>query len=218
MPISKTFDSNDIQSLLNMNNKPPFGLRNAVIIVSGVYWGLTPLEQSKLAIMDVINEQGTLRREIEINSDLAYNDVPRVITIADHLKPVLEAYINWLIDNGVNQSGCESYRGLVPTGAFIVNDKYQSFPLIKRSESGAYTANAMNKKITSLIKNTNIEGARVSTLRDSWIKELYNNGLSIKELMAISGIKSKQTLDSKLKPTAREMSAVINDIYSRVKL
>lgn len=218
MPISKTFDSNDIQLLLNMNNKPPFGLRNAMIIVSGVYWGLTPLEQSKLSVMDVINEQGALRREIELNSELAYNDVPRVIQVADHLKPAIEAYVSWLIDNNVHPSGCESYRGLVPAGAFIVNDKYQSFPLIKRSPSGAYTANAMNKKITSLIKNTNIEGARVSTLRDSWIKELYNNGLAVRELMAISGIKSKQTLDSKLKPTAREMSTVINDIYSRVKL
>lgn len=218
MPINKVFDRADIQALINMNSKPPYQLRNAMIIITGVFQGLTPLEQSRLMMMDVLTEQGALRGEININSQLAYNDVPRTVPIADHLKPTYEAYLEWLKANLVYQSGCDSFRGFSATGAFIVNDNFKPYPLIKRSQGGALSPNAMNKKIMAMIKNTGIEGARVSTLRDSWIKQMYDHGCQIKELMAVSGIRTKKTIDQKIKPTSKELYAVINDIYSRVKL
>ena len=45
MSIEYFFSEQDVQNLVNKNNTPEFGPRNSVLVMSGVCWGLTPLEQ-----------------------------------------------------------------------------------------------------------------------------------------------------------------------------
>ncbi len=48
MQVEQLFSKHDIQNLINKNFAPPFGQRNAALIIGVAYWGLTPSELSLL--------------------------------------------------------------------------------------------------------------------------------------------------------------------------
>jgi len=75
----------------------------------------------------------------------------------------------------------------------------------------------MNEQLKQMIKRTNLHGATPSSFRDSFVKDMYENGCQWKELMAITGIKQKRTLEKKIRPQEAELEDVFRKIFSRVK-
>lgn len=49
-------------------------------------------------------------------------------------------------------------------------------------------------------------------------KWLESGGAGWKDLMRVSGIKQKRTLERKVRPHERELEAVLSKLYSRVKI
>lgn len=76
----------------------------------------------------------------------------------------------------------------------------------------------MNAKLKSFITKAGIEGATVATFRDSWVKVMYDHGCHHKDLMRVSGIKQKETIDRKIRPATQDLEKVFKDIYSRVRV
>ena len=66
------------------------------------------------------------------------------------------------------------------------------------------------------VENSGIEGATVGTFRDSWIKMMYEAGCGYNDLKAVSGIRTKSTLDAKIRPLERELEKVFNSVFSRI--
>ena len=77
---------------------------------------------------------------------------------------------------------------------------------------------SMNEKLKQLIGNTRIEGATPSTFRDSYIKAMFEAGCQYKELMLITGIKQKKTLDRKIKPKQLEIEQVYKKVFCHIKV
>ncbi|MEY8199112.1 MAG: site-specific integrase [Colwellia sp.] len=219
MPIEILFDETDIQRIINLNAAPPTGIRNAALIIGASYWGLTTSELTLLPLDAVMAESGEFYRVWTLPASVSYTGQERELHTENHVVPILEAYMCWYINSQVTRSNLNWYRNSDPKGKFFLNDRLERFEMTLRKKGGSdYQPKLMNEKLKSFIKKAGYEGATPRTFRDSWIKMMYDNGCHYNELMEVSGIKSKETLDKKIKPKKETMDSVFQSIFNRVKL
>lgn len=219
MPIEYIFDEADIQELINQNAKPPFGARNAALILGGVYWGLTPLEECQVTVEDVIAPNGQFYKEWILPSHAAYNGEAREVHTTDHVLPFFEAYVEMRLERSWGVSNLHTHRSLSPTSYFFLNDSGKQYkPTERKGGTGSFQPRSMIEQLKRMIARTGIQGATASTYRDSFIKAMYDSGAGWKDLMRVSGIKQKKTLERKVRPHERELEAVLGRLYSRVKM
>lgn len=219
MPIEKLFNESDVQRLIDMNALPPHGKRNSSLIIAAVYWGLTPSELSLLRLEDVMDQSGDFLRIWTLPSSTAYNGEARELHTEDHVLPLFEQYMDWRLAESLCLSNQAWYRGSDPKSAFFLNDRREPYKLSPRKKGSTdYQARAMSAKLKSFIEKAGIEGATVATYRDSWVKAMHDAGCHHKDLMAVSGIKQKETIDRKVRPAIQDLDKVFKAIYSRVKV
>lgn len=219
MPAEKLFNESDVQRLIDANSAPPFGKRNAALIMGAIYWGLTPTELSLLRLEDVMDQSGEFFRIWTLPATTAYNGDARELHTSDHALPFFEQYMDWRASEGLFASNQPSYRGSDPKSHFFLNDRGAPFKLSPRKKgSSDYQPRTMNAKLKSFISKAGLEGATVSTFRDSWIKAMFDHGCGYKDLMFVSGIKQRETISRKTRPAAQDLEKVFRDIYSRVKV
>lgn len=218
MAIERLFTEQDIQALLDNNSAPPFGRRNAALIMGGVYWGLSPYELSMLSNEEVISENGEFFKVWVIPKHASYNHEPRECYTEDHVLAFFEEYANWKIEQNLGVSNIAAFRGLSPKGKFFLNDKGGKYKLsLRKKDSDDLQPRAMSDQLKRMIKKAGLHGATPSSFRDSQIRELYNNGCGWKDLMTVTGIKQKRTLERRIRPEELELDKVFRSIYSRVK-
>ena len=220
MAVERSFDEADVNELLEQNALPPFGPRNAALILGGVYWGLTPIELSLLASEDVIASNGELFRVWVLPRHASYNGEAREIHTADHVVPFFEKYIEFRLDKGWGKSSnLHSHRNLIPASKFFLNDQGEPYKLTQRKEKpGSFQSRSMNEQLKRMIARTKLYGATPASFRDSFIKGMYENGCKWNELMKVSGIKQKRTLENKVRPHERELEEVLQKLFARVKM
>ncbi|MGX1201012.1 site-specific integrase [Marinobacter sp. MBR-105] len=219
MPIERLFNESDVQRLIDMNSAPPFGKRNAALIMGALYWGLTPSEASLLRLEDVMDQSGDFFRIWTLPDSTAYNGEARELHTEDHVLPFFEAYMDWRLGEELCLSNQSWYRGSDPKSAFFLNDRGEPYKLSPRKKGSTdYQPRAMSAKLKSFIEKAGIEGATVATFRDSWVKAMYEAGCHHKDLMRVSGIKQKETIDRKTRPAIQDLEKVFKDIYSRVRV
>lgn len=220
MAIEKLFTEQDIQNLIDMNNKPLFAARNQALIMGAVCWGLTPIELSLLTLGDVMAQNGEFKSAWVLPISGSYNGEARELRTEDHLVKPLENYMRWRIKNGCYLTNINWYQGCDPKSHFFLNDRLEPFKLSPKSkdDNGYYVARSMTEKLKSFIANTGIRGATPATFRDSFIKAMFENGCGYKELMSVTGIKEKATLDRRILPHVRELEHVFKTVFARVKI
>ncbi|GBO88633.1 site-specific integrase [Marinobacter salsuginis] len=219
MPIERLFNEGDVQRLIDMNAAPPFGKRNSALIMGALYWGLTPYELSLLRLEDVMDQSGDFFRIWTLPASASYNGDARELHTEDHVLPFFEQYIDWRVAEGLRTCNQPWYRGVDPKSHFFLNDRGEPFKLSPRKKGSTdYQPRTMNSKLKSFIEKAGIEGATVATFRDSWIKAMFDHGCHHKDLMRVSGIKQKETIDRKTRPAIQDLAKVFKDIYSRVRV
>jgi len=219
MPIERLFNERDVQRLIDMNAAPPFGKRDSAVIMAALYWGLTPSELSLIRLEDIMDQSGDFFRIWTLPLSVAYNGEARELHTEDHVLPFFEQYIDWRVSKGLYLSNQSWYRGSDPKSQFLLNDKGEPYKLSPRKKGSTdYQARAMSAKLKTYIEKTGIEGATVATFRDSWVKAMYDSGCHHKDLMLVSGIKQKETIDKKTRPAIQELEQVFKHIYSRVRV
>lgn len=219
MPIERLFSESDVQRLIDMNAAPSFGKRNAALIIGALYWGLTPSESSLLRLEDVMDQSGDFFRIWTLPASTAYSGEARELHTEDHVLVFFEHYLDWRLTKELCLSNQGWYRGSDPKSAFFLNDRGEPYKLSpRRKGSTDYQSRAMSAKLKSFIEKAGIEGATVATYRDSWVKAMYEAGCHHKDLMRVSGIKQKETIDRKTRPAIQDLEKVFKDIYSRVRV
>lgn len=218
MATERLFTESDIQQLLDNNAAPPFGRRNAALVMGAVYWGLTPYEMSMLSVKDVLAEDGELLRIWVLPGHVAFNGIPRECHTEDHVLPFFEEYVGWRLTKGVGVSNMSAYRGISPESKFFLNDRGEPYKLSPRKAgSDEYQPRSMNEQIKRMIKKAGLHAATPSSFRDSFVRGLYENGCGWKDLMAVTGIKQKRTLERKVRPQEAELEKVFSTLFSKVK-
>ena len=222
MPIEVIFTEDDIQHLIEANAQPKFAPRNKALIFALCYWGLDRKEVCQLPLSSVMSESGEWYSIWHIPKELAFNGEARELRTADHVLPLLDEYIEWLKECGLGKSNLHTYRGLNPAMKLFVNDKLEPFKLTPRGKakkdgSVSFQTRSLDDKLKSFLDNSRLRGATLSTFRDSWVKMMYDYGCGYNDLKDISGIKTKATLDAKIKPVEREIEKGFNSVFSRIK-
>ncbi|MFS1524693.1 hypothetical protein ACL7TT_11345 [Microbulbifer sp. 2304DJ12-6] len=219
MAVKKIFTEQELQLLLDMNAIPPHGQRNAALLMGAVYWGLTPSELSLLQLQHVMAQSGEFYRIWTLPESVAYNGEARKLHTEDHVLPFFEAYMENRVERKLFRSNKSWYRYSDPESYFFLNDRDKEFLLSLRSKkSSDRQPVSMNSKLKQLIAKTPIQGAKPSSFRDTFIKKMYEGGCGYIDLMAVSGIKGKKTLDRKIRPRERELEKIFHDLYSTIRM
>ena len=218
MPVEKLFNEADIQELLDKNAAPPYGQRNAALIMGAVYWGLTPYELSMLSVEDLIAESGDFYRVWVLPKHAAFNGEERECYTDDHVLAFFESYRIWRRDKQWGISNIPAYGSLDPKSKFFLNDRGGPYKLSERKAgTGEYQARSMIEHLKRMIGRTSLYGATPSSFRDSFVRALYENGAGWKDMMYVTGIKQKRTLERKIRPQEIELEKVFGTLFSRVK-
>ncbi len=220
MAVERIFDEADVSELLEQNSAPPFGARNAALILGGVYWGLTPLELCLVSTEDVIAPIGEFYRVWVLPDHSAFNGEAREIHTEDHVLPFFEKYVEFRLAREWGLStNLHSHRKLSPDSKFFLNGQGERYkPTERKGKPGSYQPRSMNEHLKRMIGRTSLYGATPASFRDSYIKGLYEGGAGWGDLMKASGIKQKRTLEKKVRPHERELEAVLKGLFSRVKM
>lgn len=220
MAVERIFDESDIQTLLDQNSAPPFGARNAALILGGVYWGLTPLELCLVSTEDVMAPNGEFYRSWVLPKHASYNGEAREIFTANHALDFFEQYVDLRLKLGWEMSvNLHSHRNLNPSSKFFLNDKGREYqPTERKARPGQFQPRSMIEQLNRMLRNTSLHGATPASFRDSFIKGMYENGEGWADLMKASGIKQKRTLENKVRPHERELEFVLSQLFSRVKM
>lgn len=219
MPVERIFDEADVNELLEQNSAPPYGARNAALILGGVYWGLTPLEQSLVATEDVMAPNGEFYRVWVLPAHNSYNGEAREIHTEDHVLPFFEKYAEFRVSESWMPSNLNTHRGFAHDKPFFLNDQGQPYRVTERKgTAGKYQPRSMNEKLKSMVAKTNLYGATPASFRDSFVKGMHDNGCGWSDLKKVTGIKQKRTLEKKVRPHERELKAVMKNLFSRVKM
>lgn len=217
MPIEKILSEQDIKKIINTNRKPPFGVRNKALVLVSSYWLLTPYEASCLRLEDVMDRDGSFYRIWKLPSHVAQNGDEREIRTSNHIALIMQQYIDWWIANELYESGKDAYQGRDPKAHFILNDNYQRYGLTAREKGGAgLLPLALNKKLNSFLENAGMKGCTASAFRDSGIKLMWDKGARYNDLKSFTGIKTKKSLDSKIRPHEAELESVMNGLFRNV--
>jgi len=218
MATERLFTERDIQELIDKNAAPPYGRRNAALIMGAVYWGLAPYELSLVSVQDVMSESGELLRVWVLPGHAAFNGKPRECFTENHILPFFDGYIEWRRKEGWGISNIHTYKNLNPESKFFFNDRGEPYKLSPRKAgSDQFQPRSMNEQLKRLISRTDLHGATPTSFRDSYVRGLYENGCGWKDLMKLTGIKQKRTLEKKVRPQEAELEKVFHSLFSRVK-
>jgi len=215
MPIERILSESDIKKVVKANSKPPFAIRNKALVLVSTYWLLSPIEASELRIEDVMDKDGQFYRIWVLPDYVAQNGEAREIRTSDHIAKLMQDYIEWWVANCLYESGKKAYQGRDPKAPFVLNDNYEKYALSKRDKDGAtgFLPVALNKKLNSLLENAGMVGCSASSFRDSGIKLLFDNGARYNDIRDFSGIKTKKSLDAKIRPHEAELESVMNGLF-----
>jgi hypothetical protein len=218
MALTRIFDEPDIEQLLAQNSAPPYGARDTALIMGAVFWGLTPLELTMVRTESIIAPSGEFYRVWVLPADASFNGKAREIHTEDQVLGYFEKYVKLRMKKKWLLSNLHSHCGLDPYAAFFLTDKGKAFPVTERKgKAGTYHPYSMNKHLKMLIDRSGLYGATASSYRNSFINLLHREGVTLIDLMDITGISSKRTLESKIRPHESEVRESLNSIFSRVK-
>jgi hypothetical protein len=223
MPVEKFFNQDELQQLITNNAVGEFKKRNAALIIGASYWGLTRLELCDIPLKCLMTKSGKWLDKWTLPAELSFNGQERTLYTADKIKPVLDAYLEWLIEKEVALTNQNIYRGYDGENEFFVNDNLQPFKKTERKQrlkggKVSYQPRSLDDKLISFIERTNIQGATPTTYRDSWVRMMFINGCKTRDLLAVSGYKNQASIADKIAREELQLEQVFNTVYSRIKV
>lgn len=149
---------------------------------------------------------------------LSFNGEAREIYTEDHVLHYFQKYADLRKERSWQLSNLHTHQGLCPDKTFFLNDQGEPYKVTERKQKpGSYQPRSLTEHIKKMIGRTNLYGATPASLRNSYIKGMYEGGAGWKDLMKASGIKQKRTLENKVRPHERELEQVLKGLFARVK-
>lgn len=218
MLIERFLEEKDFKNIVSCNSEPPFATRNKALVITGGNFLLKPYEQTLIRLEDLMDSSGKFRSVWTLPSYAAYNGEERKIRISEHVAELLQQYMNWWVANDLYPSGENSYQGRDPKAFFILSDNFQPYSLSRRKAGEAETVPVgLNDKLADMLSKAGYKGLKASSIRDSGIKMMWDSGARHSSLKELTGIKTKASLDIKIRPQEAEMSEVINRVFKTIE-
>lgn len=166
-----------------------FKARNELLLALSCLASFREIELTLATINMFVSPNGELHELLVIPDEIAYDHNERPIPLSNEtLQELIENYLKWMLENGINTQMGDSYLGLDPNAQLFVDDGYKPFTVQSRGDG--LSPNKMNKHLDALIKKTALwdRGIRRKSFIRTYIIQAYRSGLSTTELMLITGL------------------------------
>lgn len=215
----RVLEVDHIKELLRVNGVGEMALRNQAAIVCAACWGVTASELSLLEVHHVMHPNGRLIKQWELPADVAFNGHARVL-FSEHrrLIEILDKYFDWRVERGWGIKTHSRFRGLNPESKLLLNDNAQAFGFSSRgisNESGKQPT-GINTLFRKLIANARLDGVTYSAIRKSFMIHLKRAGLSIRNIMAVTGIRDYESVSRIVRADPLTVATAVGGLYEKL--
>ena len=166
MSQAKTLTPAEVEQVLDHISQHSYAMRNRVMFVTGLWYGMRVGEIASLSVGDIRNTDGKVKAEIRLSAAQTKGRQPRTVFLPQKLRDELQTYLD--------------LRGLVPT----------TNPLFITGGRKRFSANLMAQHFHYLFKHAGIAGASSHSMRRSFITLLASRGIGVRVLAELAGHRS----------------------------
>ncbi len=215
----KVLERRDLRALLKINGEGEMGPRNQAAIACASLWGVTASELSLLEIGHVINPNGRLKKKWELPDSVAFNRHARALfTEHPRLVEILDTYSNWRVDRGWGIKEHSRFRGLDPKSKLLLDDRGQAFSFSTRTadRSQGKQPTGVNQLFRKLITSAGLDDVTYGTFRKSFMIHLKRAGLTIRNIMAVTGIRDYESVSKVVRADPRTVAEAVGGLYEKL--
>ena len=166
---AKTLTVQNLKQVLDYVAQHKHALRNRTMLLCSMYAGMRCGELAFLRYADVVDEQGKIRDEIQLEPAQTKGRHARTVFVNAKLKRELEAYV----------------RNHKPTNP--------NSPLFYTQKREGFTPNTLAQHFHYLYKRAGIAGCSSHSGRRTFITNLAAKGVGVRVLMSLAGHRSIST-------------------------
>ena len=168
---AKTLNQQEFRRVLDYINTRKHSARNRTMLFLMYYAGTRVGETSALRIDDVMNVDGTVKREILLKSDMTKGNIARTIFVSDKLHKEIELYLK------------------------VINttDRKQKLFYSQKKKSDGFSPNTLTQYWHYLFKKVGLDLCSSHSMRRSFATQISSKGVGIRVLQKLMGHRSPQT-------------------------
>lgn len=209
----------DLRELLEVNATGVLGSRNQAAIACAALWGVTASELALLEVGHMVASNGRLKQKWDLPAKIAFNGYGRILfTEHRRLVQVLDKYLNWRVKRGWGIKQHSKYRGLDPSSKLLLNDEAKPFHFTGTKTGGRRQPTGINLLFKKLIGKTELAGQGVTygTFRKSFMAQLANARLTIRNIMAVTGIRDYESVSRVVKLNPLTIDKAVAGLYEKL--
>ncbi|TKB53313.1 integrase [Ferrimonas aestuarii] len=179
------------QQLVARNTGRRDGLRyrNTLLLHLATLVGLRESELTQATIGLFVSPTGDLQEFVILPDSITWDGYERPVLLTHpEVKAAFEAYLQWLIESGINTQPGNSHFGLNPNTPLLVSDSGK--PYTMQSRGDRLSPAAMHRQLDGMIKAADLwdAGVRRKSLMRTYVIFGYRAGLSVNDLMITTGL------------------------------
>ena len=172
MAQAKTFQTEELQQVLNYVQHSKHALRNRAMFLLTQWAGLRVGEVASLRMCDVLDANKKIKAEIRLSPEQTKGLHARTVFLNEKLRIELQTYADTLKPNRD------------PQWAFFPTQKYPR---------RGFTANTLTQHMNNIYRSCHIDGATSHSGRRSFITNLASKGIGVRVLMSLAGHRNIST-------------------------
>ena len=215
----RVLKTEELRELLGVNATGVMGPRDQAAIASAALWGVTASELAQIEVGHVVGQNGRLKQKWGLPAKIAFNGYARILfTEHPRLIQLLDKYLNWRVKRGWGIRQHSKFRGLDPASKLLLNDKAQPFHFTGTKTGGRRQPTGLNLFFKRLIGKTELadEGVTYGAFRKSFMAQLAQTGLSVRNIMAVTGIRDYESVSRVVKSNPLTVEKAVTGLYDKL--
>jgi len=166
MAQAKTLTQAELDQVLRYIDTQKYALRNRTLLLTSFWSGMRVKEIASLRIMDVMNDDGSIKSEVRLTAAQTKGSHPRTVFLPEKLRAELAIYLKFR------------------------DPSRPEIPLFFTEKNLGFTPNTMCQLFFWLYRNAGISGASSHSGRRTFITNLAQKGIGVRVLASLSGHRS----------------------------
>jgi integrase len=177
--------------------------------------GAKPLEIARLEVRDYLDEDGTVRSESEVRSEVAINGKARPLYFAsEKVVAAIDVYLKERVRRGLVLRDSKHFRGLDPLSRLFLTDDGHEMR-IRVKEDGKHRHHVCHVILDVYRKIFNWAGLRgASTLsgRRTVAKKLHDRGCDLDSIGEVLGLKGRDSVRKLVPKTVAPLKEMLRQL------
>ena len=166
MAQAKTLTTSELDQVLRYISTKKYAQRDRALILTSFWSGMRVGEIAALKMADVVNDDGTIKKEIRLSASQTKGGSPRTVFVPAKLQAELQAYLT-------------TRHAVMP-----------HMPFFHSANCLGFSANSLCQWFFWTYRSAGIAGASSHSGRRSFLTSLANKGIGVRILASLAGHKS----------------------------